>query len=245
MPNENLSIALWMPVLNEIKGLQVILPQIDRMLFSEVIAIDGGSTDGTIEFCEKAGVTVLRQPNRGMPDAMDFAYSKTSADIIIVFTPDGNSLPDVLPTLCAKMRDGYDLVIVSRYLAGAESHDDGFVTGLGNQIFTAMVSRIFGVRYTDVLVAYRGYKRSAIEKMSLANHTKEHWLRRKFFYMNGWELGSAIRAARLGLRIAEIPGNEPPRIGGKSKLSIFKNGFGSLFQILFDLIYFKTSSKTS
>jgi hypothetical protein len=73
----------------------------------------------------------------------------------------------------------------------------------------------------------------------LFNHTQEHWLRGLFFYMNGWELGSSIRAAKLNLAVTEIPGSEPPRIGGHSKRSIIKNGFGSLFQILHDKVYFK------
>jgi glycosyltransferase involved in cell wall biosynthesis len=239
MTENNKTIALWLPVLNEINGLKATLPHIDRSLFTEIIAIDGHSNDGTPEYCQSQGVKVLTQPNKGMPDALDCAFQHSKADIIIVFTPDGNSLPELLPELCNKMREGFDLVIVSRYLAGAKSHDDNIITGLGNRIFTTLVSKLFGRSYTDVLVAYRGYQRTAIEKMRLHEFSNEHWLRKKFWQMNSWELGSSIRAAKLKLRVAEIPGTEPARIGGYSKLSIFKNGFGSVFQILNDLVYFK------
>lgn len=241
---QNKSISLWMPVLNEIMGLKQTLPQIDRSLFDEVLIIDGGSKDGTVEFCESQGIKVLRQPRKGMPDAMDHAYSQSTADIIIVFTPDGNSLADKLPELCAKMREGYDLVIVSRYLKDAKSDDDGIITAIGNKIFTTLVNVVFRASYTDVLVAYRGYSKSAIEKMKLFNHSHEHWLRKRFFYMNGWELGSSIRAAKLKLKSTEIPGSEPARIGGIRKLSILKNGFGSLFQIIHDFIYSKKFKET-
>lgn len=235
----NLSISLWMPVLNEINGLKKILPQIDKNLFDEIFVIDGGSTDGTLEFCHANQLQVLSQPKKGMPDAMDWAYQHSRSDIIIVFTPDGNSLAELLPELCEKMRAGFDLVIVSRYLDDAKSLDDSFLTGLGNKLFTTLVNVLFQGNYTDSLVAYRGYRRTAIDKMQLFNHSQEHWLRNLFFYMNGWELGSSIRAAKLKLNIAEIPGNEPPRIGGQSKLSIVKNGLGSLLQILHDKIYFR------
>lgn len=232
-------IGLWLPILNEIEGLQAIVPQIDKTLFHEIIAVDGGSTDGSIEFCQSNGIKVLRQPSKGMPDASEYALKNTTSDIIIIFTPDGNSLPESLPEMCQKMREGYDMVIASRYLDDAVSHDDGIVTSLGNKVFTGLVNFIFRSKYTDVLVAYRGYKRSAIEKMRLDKHTEEHWLRKRFFYMNGWELGSAIRAAKLKLRVTEISAHEPKRIGGKSKLSILKNGSGSALQILHDFVYFK------
>jgi glycosyltransferase involved in cell wall biosynthesis len=231
-----------MPVLNEIVGLKEILPQIDRSLFHEILVIDGGSTDGTVQFCEEEGVKVLRQPKKGIPDAEDHAYHNTTGDIIILFTPDGNSLPELLPELCTKMRAGYDMVIVSRYKEGAESLDDGLLTAFGNKLFTWLVNKLFKANYSDVLVGFRGYQRSAIEKMMLYNSTQEHWLRKRFFYMNGWELGSAIRAAMLGLKVAEIPGSEPARLGGQSKLSIIKNGLGSVLQITHDLVYFKKAN---
>lgn len=241
MEQNSPTFALWMPTLNEIQGLEQIWPQIDKNLFSEIIVVDGGSTDGTIEFCQKHQITLLTQPNKGMPDASEFAYQHTKSDIIIIFTPDGNSLPELLAPLCHKMREGYDMVIVSRYLDDAASHDDGILTSFGNLLFTGLVNVIFKAKYTDVLVAFRGYRRTAIEKMRLMDHTNEHWLRKRFFYMNGWELGSTIRAARLKLKTAEMPGNEPERIGGRSKLSIVKNGLGSLLQILHDLVYFRQS----
>ena len=40
-----------------------------------------------------------------------------------------NSIPELIPSLIKKMREGYDLVIVSRYLEEAVSHDDDYVSG--------------------------------------------------------------------------------------------------------------------
>jgi glycosyltransferase involved in cell wall biosynthesis len=239
------TVSLWMPVLNEIEGLKIILPQIDRSLFDEIVIIDGGSTDGTTEYCQEQGITVLRQQNKGIPDAEDYAYHNTTGDIVIMFTPDGNSLPELLPNLCNKMREGYDMVIVSRYKDSAKSLDDGLITGLGNKLFTILVNVLFKAKYTDVLVGYRGYQRTAIDKMKLFRFTEEHWLRKRWFYMNSWELGSAIRAAKLGLKVTEMPGMEPARIGGQSKLSIIKNGTGALLQIIHDMIYFKKQTDSA
>ena len=88
----------------------------------------------------------------------------------------------------------------------------------------------------------RGYRRDAIARMNLPDMTDEFWLRRRWFYMNSWELGSSIRAARLGLSVVEIPGTEPARIGGVRKLSILRNGLGGLIQIVHDFVRFRRGS---
>lgn len=231
--------SLILPTLNEIEGLKATLPSIDQSLFGEIIVVDGRSTDGTQEWCRQQGLIVIEQEKRGMPEALEKAFALSKGDLIVVYTPDGNSKADVLPEILNKLRDGYDLVIASRYKGEATSQDDTFLTGFGNWFFTGLVNFCFGGVYTDTLVAYRGYSRSAIIKMRLMEQGYESKIRRRFFYMNGWELGSSIRASILGLKACEISAAEPPRIGGKSKLSIVKNGFGSLFQVAHDFIVFK------
>jgi glycosyltransferase involved in cell wall biosynthesis len=231
-------ITLVIPTLNEIEGLKAMIPCIDRALFNQVIVVDGHSTDGTIEYCRDQGLTVLIQPGKGIPDAETHAFMHSFGDSLILFTPDGNSLPNLLPLLCEKIEEGYDIVVASRYLGGAKSDDDDFFTAIGNKAFTFIVNILFKANYTDVLVGLRAYRREAIVKMNLHRITLESRLRSRFFYMNSWELGSSVRAARLKLRVLEIPGDEPKRIGGKRKLSILKNGIGAVMQILSDFFYY-------
>ena len=56
------------------------------------------------------------------------------------------------------------------------------------------------------------------------------------FYRDSWETGSSIRAAKLKLKVGEIPGDEPLRIGGRRKMSIIKNGLGIIFQMISELL---------
>jgi glycosyltransferase involved in cell wall biosynthesis len=217
----------------------VILPKVDRSLFEQIVVVDGGSTDGTIEFCREQGLQVLIQPGRGVPDAEAHAFRHLTTDAMILFTPDGNSLPDLLPELCDRLEDGCDIVVASRYCGGARSDDDDAFTGLGNRLFTALVNVLFRARFTDVLVGLRAYRCDVIRRMNLPDMTDEFWLRRRWFYMNSWELAASIRAARLGLRVVEIPGTEPARIGGVRKLSIVRNGLGGLVQIVHDFVRFR------
>jgi glycosyltransferase involved in cell wall biosynthesis len=234
-----MKITLIMPTLNEIEGLKQILPRINRSLFHEIIVVDGRSSDGTIEYCHEQGIVTLIQPGRGVADAENWAFLHSTGDGIIIFTPDGNSLPELLPTLCERLQEGYDMVIASRYLDGARSHDDDFFTAVGNFFFTTLVNLLFSARLTDALVGLRAYTRDAIERMELHYIGTENNFRKKYIYMNSWELGSSIRAARLKLRILEIPGDEPIRIGGVRKLSVTKNGLGALIQILYEFLFFR------
>jgi len=238
MPDRQLTFALVMPTLNEVDGLRHILPHIDRSLFQEIIVVDGHSTDGTIEYAREQGLTVLLQPGKGLTDAQEYAFAHTTADVVIMFTPDGNSLPELLGPLCDKLREGYDMVLVSRYLGDAKSEDDDLFTGFGNWMFTRIINLLFRARYTDVLVGFRGYTRDAAKRMELPEMVAQSPFRQRHPLMNSWETGSSMRAARLKLKVAEIPGDEPKRVGGVRKMNILLNGSGVVAQILHDFFFF-------
>ena len=111
--------------------------------------VDGGSTDGTIEYAREQGYQVYVQKEPGIRQAYMEALPLVEGDVIITFSPDGNSIPELILPLIDKMKEGYDMVIVSRYLDGAKSDDDDFLTGWGNWFFTTTCNILFGFRYTD------------------------------------------------------------------------------------------------
>ncbi len=239
MPDRQLTFALVMPTLNEVDGLRHVLPRIDRSLFQEIVVVDGHSTDGTIEYCREQGLTVLLQPGEGLADAQEHTFAHTTAEVLVMFTPDGNSLPELLGPLCDKLREGCDMVLVSRYLPPAKSEDDDLFTGFGNWMFTRVINFLFRARYTDVLVGFRGYTRDAAKRMGLPDMVAKSPFRQRRPLMNSWESGSSMRAARLKLKVAEIPGDEPKRVGGVRKMNVLRNGFGVVEQILYDFVFFR------
>lgn len=236
MSENDLKVTIIIPTLNEIEGMKWFMPRLKKEWYDELIVVDGHSSDGTVEYCRMNNYPLVFQTGKRLSNAYDNAFSRSTKDIIVTVTPDGSSLPELIPELIAKIREGYDMVIASRYLGEAKSLDDDMFTGFGNRMFTGMINLLFGGRYTDSLVAFRAYRRNAVNRMVLYGQDKQFWLKKKFPDMNSWETASSIRAAKFKLKVFEIPGDEPKRIGGVRKLSIVKNGSGTLFQIIHEFI---------
>ena len=204
--------TLLVPVLNEIRGLKAIMPRVPMV--NQVLVVDGGSTDGSAEWCRNRGYEVHVQQARGLRLGLCEALSLVRSDLIVTFSPDGNSDPAQIDPLLTQMRLGYDMVIVSRYLPPAVSDDDTPLTWAANQTFTWLINRLFGGRYTDALVLFRAYRRALVEQLGIVAPQADWWERHVGRYIS-WEPMLSIRAAKAGCRVGEIPGDELPRIGAK------------------------------
>jgi len=216
------TIALLLPTLNEIKGLEATVPYIDRSLVDDIIVIDGRSTDGTVEYALAMGLTVVTQLRRGLHHAIFDAARALPHDYVIEFSPDGNCKVEQLPELVAKLHEGFDHAVVSRYLGHAVSEDDHAITAFGNWMFSRLMRPLARFPITDSLNIYRGYRREI-----LLDPDFEHYLRGPVLE----PLVTGICGIR-GLMATEIPGDEPVRIGGVTKRSIIYNGSMVLRMIL-------------
>lgn len=219
--------------------MKAVMPRINKEWVDQIIILDGGSTDGTIEWARKNGYFVYVQKKQGIRNAYMEVLPLVEGDVIITFSPDGNSIAELLVPLVEKMKEGYDMVIVSRYLDNAKSEDDDILTAFGNWLFTRTVNLLFRSSYTDVMVMYRAYKKQLIFDLEL-NLDKSYELPEKLFSTRiSWEPMLSARAAIRKLRITEIPGDEPPRIGGNRKLQIWRWGAAYYFQFLRDFLLWR------
>ncbi len=210
--NNKVTIVVY--TLNEIDGMRLMMPQIKPEWCDELIVVDGHSTDGTIEYCREHGYKLYFQEKPSWTGAHIVAHQLAEGDIIVDFSPDGNSLPEAIPQLVAKIREGNDLVIASRYAKGARSLDDDWLTGFGNWMFTSIINLVFGARYTDSLVIFRAYRRGLIYDTFLDKEMKDSFTSLL-----------CIRAVKLKRKIAEVPADEPKRVGGVRKMRILYCGW--------------------
>jgi glycosyltransferase involved in cell wall biosynthesis len=228
--------TLFIPTKNEIDGVRAIMPKIRKEWVDEIIIIDGRSTDGTKEYLEENGYKVITQTLPKTMGAWWEGFQAATGDVIIPFSPDGNSIPEKIPELVEKMKQGYDMVIVSRYKGKAKSDDDDFLSGLANRWITGLINFLFKADYTDTLVMYRAFKKELLDKLDF-NWEKSG----KQFNIYGaglYELLFSVRCAKRKLKYAEIPGDEPERIDGTKdsrahpgKISKAYNGLLMIFYV--------------
>jgi dolichol-phosphate mannosyltransferase len=189
---------------------QRIATQLRRMEpFSDVVDIviaDGGSTDGALEpgFLADQGVTALlvkRSSGKlGTQMRMAFAWAMQQGYEGVI-TIDGNNKdgPEAIPAFVAALQAGIDHVQGSRFIDGGVSKNLPFGRWLGVRLIHApLLSIAAGFHYTDTTNGFRGYSRRLLTDSQVA-------VFRDVFV--GYELHYylAIRAARLGFQVAEIP----------------------------------------
>lgn len=236
---ERQTVTLLIPTLNEIVGMKAIMPQINREWVDQIIILDGGSTDGTIEWARDNGYFVHVQSQPGIRQAYNEILPLIEGDVLLTFSPDGNSIPTLIPQLVDKVNEGYDMVIASRYLGPAHSDDDDWLTAFGNWLFTRTVNLLFGGRYTDAMVILRAYRKQLIYDLEL---DQDRWYRTPEYLFGcriSWEPILSARAARRRLLVTEIPGDEPPRIGGERKLRVWRWGASYYYQFWRDALLWR------
>jgi len=210
--------ALIILTWNEIDGVRAIIPTLPRDIADEIIAVDGGSTDGTREFLEAQRIPVYTQTQRGRGEAFRVGMAHSTGEYVVFFSPDGNEDPNDIPKLFALLESGADMAIASRFLPGARNEEDGQPWPLRkwtNQAFTLLANLIWNWRgsfVTETINGFRGIRRQAFEQIGPLS----------LGYTIEYEL--TIAAMRARMKIAEIPTIENGRIGGETKGASWSTG---------------------
>lgn len=237
-PMSRPTVTLLVQAMNEIDGMRAVMPRVDPAWVDQIVVADGHSTDGTQEYAREHGWEVVVQEGRGGRHAYATAFPHVKGDVVITFSPNGKSVPELIPVLVETMREGHDMVIASRYLPGVRSADDTLVSRGANAIFTGLINRLHGGRYSDAMVIYRAYRTRLFWELDL--HREEAYAPEKLVgTVVSIEPLLSVRALKRRLRVTEIPGDEPPRVGGRNKFPKVSGGLVYLAQIVRELWYWR------
>lgn len=213
-----MKVSLCVIVWNELQGCKLDIPELPRASFHEVFAVDGGSTDGTIEYLEGEGIRVHRQPKRGLNAAYVHANEVATGDAVVVFFPKGTLPIDDVLRFGPLFEQGHQLVVASRQIAGSVNEEDAHrwrprkwaVRSLA--IFAALVWKREGATVYDVLHGFKGWTRSAFERMKILDHGLSI------------DIEMVVRAYKLRLSRVEFPTVEHARDYGETHFKIWHTG---------------------
>ncbi|PJZ42662.1 UDP-glucose--dolichyl-phosphate glucosyltransferase [Leptospira kmetyi] len=208
------SISVVIPALNEEKSLPFVLKDLNaigELNLREIIVIDNGSKDATASVASSHGATVLYEGERGYGAAClkgleRIFQSSDPPDLIAFLDADYSDSPSELVLLLGRLFDSQaDLVIGSRTLGKSEKGSLLPVQKFGNWLSTTLIRILYGIRFTD-LGPFRLIRSDSLRKLNMQD--------RNF----GWTVEMQVKAAKYGLRCAEIGVSYKKRIGS-SKVS--------------------------
>jgi len=188
-----LRVIAGIPAYNESKYVGTIVLS-TRQYVDEVIVVDDGSTDNTVEIARLAGAEVVQHPrNRGYGAAIQTILDearKRDPDILVILDADAQHNPKEIPNLLKPISEGYDLVIGSRK---KQANKIPLYRRVGQRVISSSVNVLSNDQLTDSECGFRAFSRKAIATLDL----KE----------NGMAISAetVAEAARRNLKIAEVP----------------------------------------
>lgn len=201
------SFVVVIPVLNEEEGIG---KTIDDLLSAgisrdNILVVDGGSVDRTVEESRSRGVRVIEQEGRGKADAIKTSLKHVDSEYIVVMDGDYTYPAKHVWDLLEKACEGYDLVIGAR--RRLEEGSQSLLYRFGNWAITKIFNVLYGTSLSDVLSGMYCAKRELLDELE--------------FEFRGFSVESEIasHAVSTGRRVAEVPIEYRKRLG-KKKLHV-------------------------
>jgi glycosyltransferase involved in cell wall biosynthesis len=219
-------VSIVLPTLNEARNLEVLLPDLSEGY--EVVLVDGGSTDDTIDVARDLvpDVRVLQQTRRGKGNALVCGMHAATGDIVVTLDADGSADPCEIPAFVEALVDGADFAKGSRYLPGGGSDDLTRLRRAGNVGLNLLSNLRLGTRFTDLCYGYNAMWRDVVPKLNLPHPGLPAPGGGARIWGDGFEIETlvTIRVVQSRLRVTEVPSYELDRIYGESNLQTFADG---------------------
>jgi Glycosyl transferase family 2 len=188
-----------------------------------VYVYDNNSTDRTARVAQAAGAIVRNEPRQGKGNVVRRMFADLDADIFVLVDGDATYEAQAAPRMVRRaIEDNLDFVNGARVSRSLEAYRRGH--RFGNKVLTALVRKIFGRQFTDMLSGYKVFSRRYVKSFPATSR--------------GFEIETELTVHALELRMpcAEeftIYGERPS--GSASKLSTFRDG-ARILRLIFDLV---------
>jgi len=190
---------------------------------TELVFVDGRSKDGTYEEIERLlptrpGAKLLRQTGKGKGDAVRAGFEVATGDVLMILDSDLTVPPEDLPKFYLALAEGTgDFVNGTRLVYPMEDEAMRFLNRLGNSFFSVALSTVLGQTLRDTLCGTKVIGRA--EYMRLAAN-------RAYFgdFDPFGDFDLLFGAAKLGLKIVEVPVRYRARTYGETKIHRFRHG---------------------
>lgn len=195
------TIVLFMPAYFAANTLQSVYRKIPKQCIDEIILVDDASHDDIDKVASSLDIPFFRNDrNLGYGGNIKVCLQKAlelGGDIIIELHPDDQYDPSCIPEAIAKIRQGYDFVMGSRFLipGAAIANKMPFWKYIINRMSTGVVSSSLGLKLTEFHCGFRVYHRRFIESIHFEHNHND--------YLFSFQI--IAQAAALGVQIAEIP----------------------------------------
>jgi glycosyltransferase involved in cell wall biosynthesis len=209
-------IDVILPAINERESISLVLDDLPWTVVREAVVVDNGSTDGTGEVARQHGATVIHEARRGYGSAClagieELAHRTPLPDIVVFLDADYSDHPEELPSLVKLLIDGRcDFVVGSRTIGQREPGALLPQARFGNWLASWLIRRIYGLRVTD-LGPFRAIRWETLRSLRMADTNF------------GWTAEMQVKAAKAGVRYAEVPVSYRRRVG-VSKITGTLNG---------------------
>lgn len=232
MKQRDSSVSVIIPVFNEERTVGDVITRTKNTLEKlklpyEVIVVDDGSVDRSLEISQAKEANVLRETHQGKGHAIRSGFKWAKGNIIVTLDSDGSHKPEEIPLILqCVMEDKVDFAIGSRFFnTEANKAKIPRLNRLGNRIFNSLIGLLTGVKISDSQSGFRAIRSAIIKKMELNSR--------------GYEVESEmlIKALKMGVRVAEVPITFEQRTVGKSRLDPIKDGIRILNSIITSYLF--------
>lgn len=201
MPGDNFVLVV-MPAYNAASTLESTWEAIPADTIDEVLLVDDGSSDTTVEIARNLPIHLISLPhNVGYGGNQKTCYLEAlrmHADVVVMLHPDGQYDPVLLPDLIAPIVAGEaDLVLGSRMLTKGGAREGGMplYRFVANKVLTAIENLALGRRFSELHTGYRAYSRSFLETVPFMRNSDD-------FVFDSQVIAQAVAFKQ---RVVEVP----------------------------------------